>query len=36
MNRRDDTPELIFLLLGACFVLAVAGWGFEVLRGLIR
>jgi hypothetical protein len=33
MNRRDDTPEILWLAFMFCCALAVGGWLFEVLHG---
>ena len=31
MNRRDDTPEILFLAFWFCILLAFGGWVVEVL-----
>ncbi len=33
MNRRDDTPEILWLAFMLCCALAVGGWLFEVFHG---
>lgn len=33
MNRRDDTPEILWLAFMFCCALAVGGWLYEVFHG---
>lgn len=33
MNRRDDTPEILWLAFMFCCALAIGGWLYEVFHG---